>query len=265
MIIALFWCKPTSLMRCCYLLILCYFALFTAFAQPIIRVTPSGAGDHSGSSWSNALSGTALAGSVATATSGTQFWVAAGTYYPTTTGDRTASFSIASGVQVYGNFAGSEEALSERTTGANETVFSGDINIGNYSEDNSYHVIQFYDVSESTLINGITISHGYSELNIYSGIGGGGILNVVSLINSSPTIKDCKLIDNYAYYGGGIANVSLGSGNASVYINDCLFMYNHAQTGGAIVNYGGGTPESTAVNRLELLQRVNFIHETLNS
>ena len=59
-------------MRFCYLFLVYFFSLSITLSQPI-HVTPSGAGDFSGISWDNALAGTALAGSVATAYAGTQF------------------------------------------------------------------------------------------------------------------------------------------------------------------------------------------------
>jgi hypothetical protein len=67
------------------------FSIGTTFAQPIVYVTETGAGDGSGSSWANALPGTLLATHLPTATPGTQFWVASGAYYPTTLPDITAS------------------------------------------------------------------------------------------------------------------------------------------------------------------------------
>ncbi|RYF72494.1 MAG: hypothetical protein EOO39_12050, partial [Cytophagaceae bacterium] len=125
-------------------------------------VTQSGAGNASGTSWTNALSGTLLAGRVATSSAGTQFWVAAGVYKPTTTTDRTASFSIASGVFVYGGFSGTEATYTDRVAGENETIFSGDINIAGEASDNSLTVINVTNPSQPIILDGITIRDGYN-------------------------------------------------------------------------------------------------------
>src|SRR4051794_21875342 len=105
-------------MKYIFLFLFSLFFISPVFAQPIVYVTPSGAGNNSGTSWTNALSGVDLPNRVVSASAGTQFWVAAGKYKPTITTDRTASFSIASGVSVYGGFVGTETALGQRIIGS---------------------------------------------------------------------------------------------------------------------------------------------------
>lgn len=87
-----------------------------------IYVTPAGGGDQSGSSWSNALSGTALQGQLAAAPAGSIFRLAGGVYKPTATTDRTVSFSIPSGVQVYGGYVAGTDT---RVTNRSSTTLSG--------------------------------------------------------------------------------------------------------------------------------------------
>jgi hypothetical protein len=269
-------------MRFGYLFLVYMSTLSFAYAQSIIRVTPSGAGDNSGSSWTNALSGTALAGSVATATPGTQFWVAAGTYYPTTTGDRTASFSIASGVQMYGGFVGSEIMVTERISGANQTIFSGDIyNTPFVSTDNSIHVMTVQDAGQLVIINSITVSGGHISGFDYGSSGAGLYINLSKPISLSLSVVNCSFIgnqienwmsgggaiivkvdnyarvnlsiidsyfsDNKAGFGGAYAPYQDNGGSVSTYIENCLFTNNDGlYAGGAIdQSYSSSDPLNT--------------------
>ncbi|MDA8082236.1 MAG: GEVED domain-containing protein, partial [Nitrospiraceae bacterium] len=88
--------------------------------------------------WANACD---LQYALGNAPSGVEIWVKTGTYTPTTGTDRTVNFRLKSGVALYGGFAGTETARSERDFGANLTVLSGDIGTAGLNTDNSYHVI----------------------------------------------------------------------------------------------------------------------------
>lgn len=273
-------------MRFGYLLLVYFFSLSIALSQPIIRVTPSGAGNFSGSSWANALSGTALAGSVATAIAGTQFWVAAGTYKPTTTTDRTASFSIASGVQVYGGFAGTETGIAERVAGTNESVFSGDIGVAGYELDNSTHIISLVNAEQTVIIDRITIYGGHRTPYDYGSLGaglyiessennlsvqinncqfvsnivdgslvGGGAIGAVIKNNSQCTIqvKGSYFANNTAESGGAFASIT-HSGSAKINLEGCLFSGNTGTYGGAIyVDGGADLLDSLTINKCQFL------------
>ena len=104
-------------------------------AQTIMRVTPSGAGVHSGADWDNAMT---LPEALAAATAGDEVWVQgfevideAGKVY-TLTG-RDDAFTVKSGVKVYGGFKGDEtsidqrETLGKRSEMRHRTVLSGDV------------------------------------------------------------------------------------------------------------------------------------------
>lgn len=216
------------------------FFAFSTLAQPIIYVTPNGAGNRSGTSWSNALSGSALAGSVTIAASGTQIWVAAGKYKPTTTTDRTASFSMASGVQLYGGFAGTESSLGGRVKGANETTLSGDIGIANDRSDNSRNVVQLINSTQYNLIDNFTIR------DRSDGAEGSGIRIKSTGTSTSVLISSCRFIDNKispGLNGGGALLVRSDAGaTCTLTIQDCTFSGNQAGFGGAINLYTmGGT------------------------
>ena len=60
-----------------------FLTLFTSAAFAQVYVTPTGAGSKDGTSWTNSYDGTQLQTAINSAASGTQVWVAAGTYTPT--------------------------------------------------------------------------------------------------------------------------------------------------------------------------------------
>lgn len=201
--------------------------------QTIRYVTPTGTGD--GSSWANAsgnLRATLLASS-----SGNQIWVAAGTYKPTTGTDRTLSFSIPSGVQVYGGFVGTETGLSQRRLNYPlTTVLSGEIG-GAAVADNTYHVVTFRNAAMGTLLDGFVIRDGGTSTNTESpippgGYTGGGIYNESTTgQSSSPSIQNCYVTNNRgAFAGGGMFN----AGSGTVTLKNCIFRGNYGEYGGAV-------------------------------
>lgn len=104
-------------------------------AATVYYVKPIASGAADGSSWNDAMANIQTA--ITNASSGDEVWIAAGTYYvPDADG-----FNPKEGVNVYGGFAGTENALGDRvksdTDGdgtisawefTNETILSGDIN-----------------------------------------------------------------------------------------------------------------------------------------
>ena len=89
-------------------------------AGSTIYVKADAGGANNGSSWTDAY--TDLQDALSVTVSGDQIWVAAGTYYPTTDTNRSATFALVNGVGIYGGFAGVETLLTERDTVVNVTV-----------------------------------------------------------------------------------------------------------------------------------------------
>lgn len=104
----------------------------TTAACTVLYVDARASGMNSGTSWADAF--TDLQSALATAarqprTSNVQIWVASGTYKPTPSTDRAASFALINGSALYGGFAGDEVALEQRDWRANPTTLSGDIGV----------------------------------------------------------------------------------------------------------------------------------------
>ena len=78
---------------------------------------------------------------------GDDIWVAAGTYYPTSSNgmdpgnERAYHFRLKEGVFLYGGFNGAETSLEQRDWETNLTLLSGDVNELGNDHDNCYHII----------------------------------------------------------------------------------------------------------------------------
>ncbi len=256
------------------LLLAVFFVLAgTASAKPapvvhvpiVYYVDSDAAGTNDGLSWVNAF--TDLQSALSAAVAGDDVWVAAGTYVPsalTKVGDaRSATFSLKSGVDVYGGFSGDEKWLKERGSDAGLTVLSGDLG----TDGRTYRVLTATEVTGAVLDcfsitagkadgAGITMGGGlYSNKSAFTisncifhdnmaKDAGGGLFNYQGAL----TITGCLFEDNQAgsdsYWwgkGGGLCN----SGNYSLaemptVITGCTFRDNHAYTSGSASFSGGG-------------------------
>ena len=192
-----------------------------AFAA-IRYVMPGASGSGDGTSWSNASGD--LQAMINASNSGDEVWVAAGTYYPTISSDRTISFSMKNGVAVYGGFSGTETLLSERNWVDNVCILSGDIGTTGDNSDNSYHVIYNSDLDNSAVLDGFIISGGNANGSIIQTLGGG-----MCNINAAPTVANCTFFGNMAFEGGGVFN-----SYSSPSMSGCTF------SGNTAAGYGGG-------------------------
>lgn len=193
-----------------------------------IYVRQNASGSNNGTNWTNAF--TSLQSGIAASTPGDQIWVATGTYKPTTTTSQSVSFSIPSGVGIYGGFAGSETQLNQRDWVNNQTILSGDIGVTGTASDNSRHVVVANGVSANTRLDGFKIISGYAGNFISNNYYGGGML----VVNSSLTVANCNFTSNYSdNAGAGLAQCDYGGALTTGILNliNCSFTYN---TGGAL-------------------------------
>ena len=202
-----------------------------------------------GSSWTTAIA--ELADAIKEAGNNTdikEIWVAKGTYKPVYNASDALKNSICHSqsrddafvwpvdVKIFGGFAGGETDTSGRNYMLNETILSGDIGVVNDSTDNNYHVNISAGNAGTGLIDGFTIAKGQADgtgsltvnsLNISKSDGGALYCNA-----SSPSIKNCRFINNTATNAGAVYNTA-----SSPDISNCTFQYNVAAlAGGAMRN-----------------------------
>jgi len=212
----------------------------TIYYVNINNPTPS-----SGLTWAAAFND--LNQALAVYSDGDQIWVAKGTYYPTATTDRTATFSITKGLSLYGGFNGGETVYTMANPTANPTILSGDIGIPGNAADNSYHVVTYSSPATTGLtMDGFTITggnanQGYpaSTVPTSSNTGGGFLELSISNFFQSAFITHCTFTSNFAVYGGGFGAYGDGLNSATFYsIVYCTFTNNAAFVGGGGASLG---------------------------
>jgi hypothetical protein len=207
---------------------------------PIVYVTPTGAGLQNGSSWSHAYPGSSLQTAINTASlCGTQVWVAAGLYKPTSgPASRNVGFMMKNRVSIFGGFAGNETTLAQRplinaVTGLpSSSTLSGDIGVVGDAGDNSYHVIinNSSRLNNSAVLDGFVVTGGNANGSSFSDQPGGGVYNQ----NSNPTITNCSFINNKASdLGGGMYNDHCNS----IQLVNCSWQDNTGSRGGGLANF----------------------------
>jgi len=199
----------------------------------------------SGTTWATAFTDFNAALTAATGVFD-QIWVAKGTYYPTTTTNRAATFTIAGGIPIYGGFNGTETAYTQANPTANPTILSGDIGIPGNPTDNSYHVVTYYmpTAGSNLTMDGFTITGGYADQG-YPGsttpslgnTGGGFLEYSINGQMASASISHCTFTNNFAVYGGGFG--VYGDASSTFYgLVYCSFTNNTAWSGGAVASLG---------------------------
>ncbi|MBD2753982.1 choice-of-anchor Q domain-containing protein [Spirosoma validum] len=203
--------------------------------QPIRYVRQSSSGQGDGSSWSNA---SADLQAMINAAGVEQVWVGAGTYKPTSSTDRTVSFSMKNNVVIYGGFPPTgTPTLANRSTSSNPTILSGEIG-GSGTDDNSYHVLfnNNNGLTNSAILDGFVITAGNATGSDPNN-DGGGMLNIVS----SPQIRNCIFASNTATFGGAIYYYNTSSNPLLI---NCSFQFNSA------ISAGGGCSTTAVVPNL---------------
>ncbi|MFI5378410.1 MAG: beta strand repeat-containing protein, partial [Tepidisphaerales bacterium] len=193
-----------------------------------LYVDDTATGTNDGSSWTNACQ--SLQTALAAATAGQTILVGQGTYKPTTTNNRSVSFALKTGVAIYGGYAGVDAADPyARDVHRYASVLSGDIGIAGTNADNSYHVVVASGTTASAVLDGFTITGGNANAGSSPNNTGGGIYNV----SGSPSIRNCTLSGNAAYYiGGGMCNTGTVSSPSAPALTNCVLVGNTASASG---------------------------------
>ncbi len=200
---------------------------------PRLYVDAQATGLNTGADWTNALTELSVALCMVDNVPGvTEIWVAAGTYRPDGgTGDRTVSFELPGGVEIYGGFAGGETSLDQRDVSANPTILSGDIGIPGDISDNSYHVVYVDGMQQTAVLDGLVITDGHAD-------GSAGTHNVgagVRVIASNVVLRNCAIRGNNA--SGNCGGIQILTGTALT-LDNCVISGNTSgNRGGGIQNY----------------------------
>jgi PKD repeat protein len=212
-----------------------------------VRTGAVGAND--GSSWTDAY--TSLQSALGNAAC-TEIWVAAGTYKPSDTMDRTVFFVLKNQVAIYGGFAGIETDRSQRNWEQNQTILSGDLGDNDSGDmaidnptrqDNSYHVLfafapqnNWVPIDSSAILDGFIVQGGNANGPSVYDQNGGGLDNQQQ---SSPTLRNLVFQANSALRGGGMMN----SSNSNPTIANVILQNNSASfCGAAMCTQGGSNP-----------------------
>ncbi|MBE0686873.1 MAG: hypothetical protein IH585_12860, partial [Anaerolineaceae bacterium] len=213
----------------------------------IVKPAASGSGDCS--SWVNACT---LQTALAFATSGDEIWVKSGVHYPGTT--LTDTFTLQSGVAVYGGFDGTESTRDQRDWLVNVTVLSGDIDQNDVTDlngvvtdtvniqgENANHVLIGSGIDHTAVLDGLVITAGQADENFFPGGNGGGMYNY----ESNPTLTNIIFSGNLARAGGGMYN----GDNSNPTLMHVSFINNAATVGrgGGMGNYHDSNPSLTDV------------------
>ncbi|MEO6831675.1 MAG: choice-of-anchor Q domain-containing protein, partial [Chitinophagaceae bacterium] len=238
-----------------------YENLITCPGGTRLYVDSSKASSGTGTSWTTAYKTVWEALTAANRCSNiNEIWVAKGTYFPmqnptTISGSRDSSFRILrNGIKIYGGFAGTETALSQRNISANPSILSGDIGTVNDSTDNSDHVVTIISpsgttIDTTTVIDGLTITRANANGGNFSlgtiitlvGGDGGGILSIANGTGTqcNPLIQNCTFTRNKANVGGSFYSRG-ASGISNPTFRYCTFLQNYASDVAGLHSYADG-------------------------
>jgi len=204
----------------------------------VIYVDQQANGSNNGRGWANAftdLQDALLYASTVPCVE--EIWVARGTYKPAGfNGDRTASFQLRSNLAIYGGFAGTEAALSQRNISANPTILSGDLNSDDNGDlnasDNSKQLVNASEADSTAALDGFVLTSAKDTSTSPAAVGGALVCN-----NSRASLRNLRILNCASTYGGG----AYVSGVSHVLFDTCEFTGNRAfARGGACEANGAG-------------------------
>ena len=198
--------------------------------------------DNTGNGFSWATAKKDIQSAIDIASTGNQIWIKAGVYYPTSHPNMTASSTVTNtsplsnrdnyillkdGVNIFGGFAGTETALSQRDIATNVTYIDGDLGMPNDISDNCYHLMIYLGTYSSTgiTLDGLIFRNANAQRD------------AASTDPFESTIITANGNDNYIQRR--LAGVYIQQGLNS-YFNNLVFENNTAENRGAgLYTYGG--------------------------
>ncbi|MBW2277061.1 MAG: hypothetical protein JRF63_06180 [Deltaproteobacteria bacterium] len=208
----------------------------TEDGAPVIHVDGEADSAGDGLTWNTALvsiqQAIDTAHCLALACGGTaQVWVAEGTHYiyETDSGD---AISLRPGVELFGGFAGDEQALADRALGEHVTALDG-----RAGPDSNQRVSHVVIGSDDALIDGVTITGGLAQGSGPYESCGAGLLAVFS----SPIVRHVTFLENSAGSCGGAGLYTRGG---APIVTGCVFVNNETVGGsGAAMHVSEGSPQ----------------------
>jgi hypothetical protein len=166
--------------------------------QGVVRyVKSNGAASGACGSWAAACT---LDYAMSQAVAGDELWLMKGVYTPTVGAGPTSSFTLTSGVALYGGFAGTETLRAQRNYTMHEVILTGDIGVPGNTNDNTYHVVTAMNVNANTVVDGVTIRHGNATGSSSATQNGGGMY----IYSGDLIVANVIFTSNTAQYGGGL-------------------------------------------------------------
>ncbi len=185
-----------------------------------IYVDMAANGANNGNSWNDAF--TDLQDALAIG-AGKTIHIAEGTYYPTSSTSRGATFDIPSDVSIIGGY---ESGGGTNDPELYETILSGDIDNDGTLSGNSFHVVRIKDATDVS-ISGLSVKDGNADnANSFGRSRGGGLY----VVNSTATLMNLRIEENNAIYGGGL----FATTSPVLNINFCDVNNNVAEFGSAL-------------------------------
>lgn len=229
----------------------------------LLFVDASVAQSGNGSSWSSAFRNLQEAFAVLQGCSNVNtILIAQGTYFPTNTTNREASFIIPSrgNLKIYGGYpagGGTRDIMNY------PTILSGDIGVAGNNGDNSYHVMVIANINagaDSIIVDGVSFTDGNasgSGSTVINGSSlsqntGGGLLIANGNGNTKIVIRNCRSFNNRANQGAGIFNLAVAPAIGNTIVQGNI----SADNGGGMSNYGNARP--TLINMLISGNRAGF-------
>jgi hypothetical protein len=199
-----------------------------------VRAT-GGSDANAGDTWATAFA-TVQAAIEAAVANTCEVWVAAGTYRTGTDTDRSRSFQMRAGIDLYGGFEGVEWGSVFRNIDANPTILSGDIGVADDASDNAFHVVWGADAT----LDGFTITGGNADgaMMDHSSAGGGMINN-----GAAPIVRHCTFTGNWGRKGGAIFD------SGYLTLASSLVVDNSGQYGQGMYSAGRTLVVNTVFNR----------------
>jgi hypothetical protein len=243
------------------------------FIELPIYVDKDATGANDGSSWANAY--TDLSNALNNVGTYKSIWIADGVYTPAA-GNRTNTFNISTNdLKIYGGFNGTESTIYQRSSIANPTILSGDLNGDDTDVDyatstrseNVYHVVTLS--ANGIALDGLTIQDGHANsttnnelgrgsaiyksftantlfLNnciIKNNVGGkaGGAIFAQFDVSGTISINNTIFDNNLAVYGSGLYTYTNTNQTLDVTITNSLFSNNTSKNNGSFLSYTGSS------------------------